>query len=206
MSVIGGAHDTPVVGSVKAPGVRSSRLEFWVYGKDARQVAEDLAPLHPVDGARTAGDLYGRDLVAFDAASGEERWRVAEAWFSVNVAVAGGAVYASASYLANDPHPSVFAYDAATGAERWRAEVAPSALAQVYSPPTVVGDALYVVGSEAAGGPHALTVLDAATGAERWRVALPFTSMHGSPVVLDGAAYVVGYPAPGERGSLLALA
>jgi eukaryotic-like serine/threonine-protein kinase len=74
-------------------------------------------------------------LLALDAATGAERWRVvAVNAFTIAPTVAGETVYVAADW-------QLLALDTPTGAERWRTPVGTS-----FDPPAVAGGALFLVG------------------------------------------------------------
>jgi outer membrane protein assembly factor BamB len=129
-------------------------------------------------------------LVALDAATSQERWRVRLAGtqpldeWDVPLAV-DGTVYVAAT------DSNAYAFDAATGAERWRVPIGPA----MPNPPALADGLLVFPLLEG------LVALDAATGAERWRGG-PERLM--SSVVIDaGSVYVVSIGASQFEGGIL---
>jgi outer membrane protein assembly factor BamB len=153
----------------------------------------------PLGGGRlvTAGDtlfvVTGEGVLrALDAATGSALWSVSMPG-ATEVAVAGGRAFVST------PDRNVTAVDIDTGARLWRTPTL-----GVPGPPTVVGDLVYVIGSD-----NRLTTYDAATGAatagfpvgENGRLTVSAT---------DGSLYIrSGTPADGfllqahNRGGIL---
>jgi outer membrane protein assembly factor BamB len=147
-----------------------------------------------VDGTIYAGvshpeDLGSGELVAIDAATGAERWRVPLGLpLARSPSVVGGVAYVTASDWQDGPSMLV-AVDAITGAVSWRID----ALGAWASPTAVVDGLVYVSDG---GGTHAF---EATTGARVWSAAhtdWPFAV----PAVAGGTVYV----GTGE-GTLLAL-
>jgi outer membrane protein assembly factor BamB len=123
------------------------------------QVAWDIPlPSTPVGGFSAARLVAADDKVfllttdgrlrALDAATGSVLWSVT-AIGGIEVAVAGGRAFLTTS------DRNVTAYDIDTGARLWRTPTL-----AVPGPPTVVGDVVYVIGSD-----NRLNTYDAATGA-----------------------------------------
>lgn len=135
-------------------------------------------------------------LLAVDAATGEQRWsatvggrRVGRAITAIrdmtgDPVIAGDRVYAGTSV------GRLAAFDAATGTEIW------SARDGALSPPLVVGNAVFAVNDESQ-----LVRLDAANGGRVWAVPMPqFTDArvrrqdrvvaHYGPVLANGRLYV----------------
>jgi outer membrane protein assembly factor BamB len=125
--------------------------------------------------------LYDGTLGAFDAASGQERWRYDSGVRWVGNApplVAGGIVYAGL------PDGYFYALDAADGTVRWRIPLSGG----FDTAPALVDDTVYVTtGLDQSGG--AITALDAANGAIRWRVAVEGGRLT-APTVFDGMVVV----------------
>jgi outer membrane protein assembly factor BamB len=147
-----------------------------------------------VDGTIYAGvshpeDLGSGDLVAIDAATGAERWRLPLGLpLARSPSVVDGVVYVTASGWQDGPSVLV-AVDAVSGAVRWRVD----ALGAWASPTAVVDGLVYVSDG---GGTHAFEVT---TGARGWSAAhtgWPFAV----PAVAGGTVYV----GTGD-GTLLAL-
>ena len=180
----GGEHEYVEVGN---PAVADGMLYVGtaVEVDVGRAMPEPEVEIDPETGEATALAVEvetSGTLVALDARSGAEQWRVPtgkSGWLSP--AVADGVVYVSVE-------GAVLALDALTGAERWRSTVGgtePSEDGEVWlGSPAVGGGLVYV--SEGAGIVHAL---DARTGAERWRFAGERDAL-SDPVVAEGTVYV----------------
>ena len=141
-------------------------------------------------------------LVALDAATGTERWRVATGeTYGLSPAVADGVVFSGGG------EGVLLALDAATGDERWRAAAGAATLEpggdRWLGRPAVGDGAVYV--SDLADNASTLVAFDVATGAERWRFA-PQGESEGvtEPVVADGLVYVGSHPlGDGRRDPVL---
>lgn len=147
----------------------------------------------------TAGSLYvpsrtesdaGR-LVAFDADSGTERWRVSIR----RGASAESKPVCDDGRLYYNEFGTLVARDPDTGAERWR--LGAGGDPQIYrTTPAVAGDALYVSGYRTLGGDRGegscVFAVDPSTGRERGRIA-PWSDTGPSlsvPAVVEGAVYL----------------
>lgn len=149
-----------------------------------------------VEGGQVVFPFASGQLLAVDAATGEQRWastiggrRVGRAITAIrdmtgDPVIAGGQVYAGTSV------GRMAAFDALTGAEIW------SARHGAMSPPLVVGNAVFAVDDESR-----LVRLDAANGGRVWAVQMPqFTDArvqrqdrvvaHYGPVLANGRLYV----------------
>lgn len=161
------------------------------------------------DNARfTPDDPYYRPddaLVALDARTGRERWRVPDAGSGSSApAVVDGTVYAGGE------NGVVVATDASTGSVRWYSDPWPTRGDRGVSMPAVGAGIVFVVD-----GSGTLRALDAATGDERWRnrpeAPGDRTERWGPAVVAGGTVYLAvnRHPEPGEdfdvTGRLLAL-
>jgi outer membrane protein assembly factor BamB len=138
-------------------------------------------------------------LLAVDAASGEERWRVELGPGSVaNLplpAVADGVVYAGGG------EGILLAVDAASGQERWRLAVGGEAIGA----PSVSGGLVFVTAAADIGAGNAeLVAVDAAGGTERWRVAVGNQPLYAAPATDGELVYVPGQ-GEDEMAALFAL-
>jgi outer membrane protein assembly factor BamB len=131
-------------------------------------------PQNPTTGAVVIdGTLYvpiGGELVAYDAATGVERWRTATGLRAADdptgpiaglPLVSEGTVYLTSNGFSGS---ATEAFGAATGAQQWIAPIGEFS----GSAPALV-DGVLLVGSDTG----ELVGLDAATGVESWRVTVP---------------------------------
>jgi outer membrane protein assembly factor BamB len=123
-------------------------------------------------------------LVAFDAATGEERWRSAReempSWATPLVHEAGG----TPVLVTNSPN-FIRGHDPATGQEKWRVE--DGTQVKVVTP-VAAGDLAIVTGGWPTGG-RPIFAIRAETGEIAWQTGRgsPYTP---TPVVYDGVLYV----------------
>lgn len=165
-------------------------------------------PDHPVGSSPTIADetlfIESGGLAAFDAESGELRWRQPREQTEAGEAarrfpaVADGTVYFSHSTT-----PEVCAFDAETGERQWTAKTD----AQPTSP--LVADGTVFVGTtnRTPDSPDdTLYALDPATGDELWSVSTGNVPLEG-PVIADGTIYSAGddtlYAVAGSSGEIL---
>jgi outer membrane protein assembly factor BamB len=136
------------------------------------------------DNSRTGG------VVAFDAATGDERWNVtpvATATFGSLASITGGAVVVAF------PDGSVVGLSSDDGSELWRQRI--PALVSPFVSPAVAGDSIVVADSN--GSVHLVT----SSGQPSWLFAFNEPVLRASPVVA-GNTVVVGF----EDGSIGAVA
>lgn len=186
-------------------------------GAWAMDISPDGATVYVTGQSRSGADFasIGYATVAYDAATGEQRWvaRHHEGAIAVARALAvsrdGAAVY-----VTGDSHASAagsdyvtVAYDGATGAEVWVAHQEPAA--DEFAVPSAVavdpgGDTVFVTGHRRLGFPvlaatdYATVAYQAETGEEQWLARYPATeaplgTTPGLGVSPDGAAvYLAG--------------
>ena len=121
-----------------------------------------------------ADGSYGATIVALDAATGRELWRVPidTIYFSVSLGYEGGRL------IAADSGGKLYGFDATTGAQQWVAQ----------SPrgyPVVAHGLVYVQGS------NSVHVFDAATGAKRFEAPLS-DGTDGVPAISGDRLFVLG--------------
>ncbi|WP_255198124.1 PQQ-like beta-propeller repeat protein [Halorarius litoreus] len=138
------------------------------------------APTAVVDGVVYAG---GASMGAFDADTGQERWRVdppADYYVVGSPVVTADTVFAPVHEEVSDASgdDSLLALDRSDGTVQWRTAL-PSFVPQ-WAPFTVAGGAVYVGGA-------GLRALDADSGEERWSVASEFS--FGQPLAADGVLF-----------------
>ena len=138
-------------GDVKALDPATGAVRWTAHASDAGIGTPVIAGDLVFVGA--GADSTGSRLVAFDLASGAERWH--DDRFLAAPAIAGDIAYATG------PDGLVSAIDRATGAVRWTGSLDGNLRA-----PAVAGDAVYVSADRL----HQVVALDQATGGELWRV------------------------------------
>jgi outer membrane protein assembly factor BamB len=171
----------------------------------------DGIPAHVKSGPVVAGGTAvvskwteGMDLLAFDAESGDDLWQyqlsptevqiddgIARRWYEVEAATTD--IVLVRERRADDSASRIHAVDAESGDRLWR--IAPPDGSRRFSPPTVVGDTVYVcVGDDRT---ELLRLrLDDGTVTDTW--SLPAGPVGRGPVVTDGRVLVQ------TRGPLLA--
>lgn len=171
--------------------------------RDGGVLWSEAIPAHVKSGPVVAGGTAfvskwteGMDLLALAADSGEELWRyplsptdvsvddgVARRWYEVGAAT--GDVVLARERRADDAAGRLHAIDAASGDRLWR--LAPPAGARQFSPPTVVGDAVYVCVTD---DRTELLELDRADGSVTGSWSLPAGTVGHGPAVTDGRVLV----------------
>ena len=138
--------------------------------------------LEPISQTVAGGLVFcstGADVIAVDAASGEEVWEFTDA-FGASVAstptVVDGVVYVGLGAA------SLFALDAADGSQLWQFEA--DAGGNVDSSPTVFDGTVYVGSADGN-----LYAVDAETGDQVWSASIA-SGISSSPTVHDGRVYV----------------
>ena len=163
---------------------------FGGYRSSAPTVVDGVVYVHADDG----------NLYAFDAATGQERWRQAIGAYETlpgGAAVAEGTLFvvgrAPVAKEEGDGETTavLLALEAATGQERWRFAVRGEGLILGPSPAVAAG-AVFVSGGDR------LYALDAATGQERWRLLTDGNA--GDPTVAGGVVFLT----TGSGGAVLA--
>ncbi|MFC4548756.1 MULTISPECIES: PQQ-binding-like beta-propeller repeat protein [Halorussus] len=127
-------------------------------------------------------DVGKAGLFAFDAETGETKWRFEEATdWATGATVADGTVYAISNR-------TLYALDAETGERRWSTETTeiPSFSLSGFA---VADGSVYVTGAEGT-----VTAYDASDGSQQWNVSVPAASEMSGPAVSDGAIYVTAQP------------
>lgn len=120
----------------------------------------------------------GNDLVALDASTGNEVWRVqSQSWFW-GVAVAHDQVY-----VGNVDH-YLYAYDAKTGNELWKFNADNRGSFDFWSTPAILGDQLFIGNSD-----RNLYALNAHTGGLLWKFRTEGDAL-SDPVIADGVIYI----------------
>jgi outer membrane protein assembly factor BamB len=108
-------------------------------------------------------DAGGGGVAAFDVATGVRVWT-----FSTDVPVRHAPAISGDTVIFASTAATVWGLDAATGARTWSVDLGAGfdkTETALWSPPTVVGDVVYV------GQQHHMAALDAATGTELWSAA-----------------------------------
>jgi outer membrane protein assembly factor BamB len=143
--------------------------------------------------ASRGGSKPSGELVALDAMTGAERWRVkSDSEINSNPAVAGGVVYV-------DIGDDLVALDTATGEERWRKQ------AGTVTGIAVAAGVVYIQAEQTDPGPHVeLIALDAATGEQHWALASGWST--APPILAGGTLYLIASDvAEGSRTILRAI-
>jgi outer membrane protein assembly factor BamB len=142
------------------------------------------SPLVAGDVVVTVGTAAGgnQQLVAIDAATGQERWR-GPAEPLVHVVVDGQRVYSVVTNI-DTLAQSIIALDPASGAELWRMATDPAWGQFVYLSDVMPLADGSIVGLLMQGEPSRLVVVDAATGERRWELQLDTTLELASQVAL----------------------
>jgi outer membrane protein assembly factor BamB len=122
-------------------------------------------------------------VVALEAATGAERWRVERGRLLTLPAApsyADGSLYVGAREQDGERRPLLLAIEAATGQERWRVPLTAAERHDEWLIPLAAGGVVYAAATDG----HAYA-LDAATGEQRWRVAVGNASFP-QPALADG--------------------
>lgn len=166
-----GGNDPTVRGTVHALSLETGE-SLWTHRLGASPRFDPVdAPV--ADGERVYVPTGTGPLVALDAATGEEVWRLdPPRGIQASPALSDGVLFVGGL------DGTFRALDAGTGAPIWTADAA-----TFYGGPTVGGDGVYAVDSSG-------TLLSWTTdGSERWRTALD-PPVHGSPVPVGGRLFV----------------
>ena len=206
-------------GEVAGPGPAGKPERLWRVPLGDGQNVKGGPPIVADGVAFVSGGVFDRAagttdgvLLAIDAATGKERWRVVNhdaggRSSAISLpAVADGLVFAGTAVYpeyADSPQSrpsspvaepqssgSLVAFDARSGVERWRALIGASSS----SSPAVVDDVVYL-GSE----DGRVAAFDARSGAQRWRSSAPAggrvdeqAGWYGDLAVAGGMVYVAG--------------
>ena len=140
----------------------------------------------------TGGVATGADtLVAFDAVTGQERWRRTTEQQYGPVAAHDGTLYVDAGHGAG-----LTAMDAETGDTRWELDADGLPDAMIGTAPVVVGDTCYVAGTRIGGldatPSFALFAHAVDTGEERWSLDLALDTGYTAPIAVVGSTVVLG--------------
>jgi outer membrane protein assembly factor BamB len=155
---------------------------------DLKTVTVAGATVYCTGGAPTAEST----LVAFDAATGRERWRRTVEDRYEKIAVHDGTVYVDGGHGVG-----LSALDAETGEPRWElGRDTPYSRAMYGTAPVVAGDTCYIGGIRTGGldADPAFTLFahDTATGEERWAVDLALDTGYTASIALVGNTVVLG--------------
>ncbi|MCG3170635.1 MAG: Outer membrane protein assembly factor BamB [Pseudomonadales bacterium] len=136
--------------------------------------------LHPaLDGDAIFAAAADGTVAAFDAASGERRWKT-----DVDTDVSGGVGVGGDLVLVGDTGGNVIALESASGRELWRARLS----GEVLAPPAADWDVVVVQTLDGK-----ISGLDARTGARRWThdTSMPLLTLRGTapPLLSEGVAY-----------------
>jgi eukaryotic-like serine/threonine-protein kinase len=131
-------------------------------------------------------------LVAFDAATGQERWRRTTEQRYQDIAVHDGTVYVDAGHGIG-----LSALDAETGEPRWEIDRGKPVTRAMYgTAPVVAGDTCYVggvrIGRLDATPSFTLFAYATDTGEERWSLDLAFDTGYTASIALVGDTVVLG--------------
>jgi outer membrane protein assembly factor BamB len=118
----------------------------------------------------------GKLLLALNAQTGKELWRVSKGDPFLGLAVANGMIYVG------DWDESIYAFDQATGEERWSFPARPGGL--FWSAPAVTGDTVYAGNIDGY-----IYALNAETGELKWSFKTGGSAV-SEALVADGAVYV----------------
>ena len=140
----------------------------------------DLPSPAVVNGLVYCGSRGTWEVRAWDAATGELRWKFSEgqSWVDSSPVIVGDTLYIGSSDVA-----TLFALDAATGGQKWKF----STKGYAWCTPRVVDGTIYI-GSYSM-GEGSLYAVDAVSGQQKWSLHVS-GGIVGSPAVDQGVIYV----------------
>lgn len=180
------------VATIDRPSLHAGDAETaWTTGQVSVDLSQRVQPPAVVDGTVYTGDTNDEgttgDLVALDAETGDEQWRLnvdedgeldaGRDAVASTPAVVDGTVYAASL------NGLLYAVDAEDGTENWRFDTG----ATIRGAPTVVDGTVFV------GSDYTMYAIDAADGSEVWSRGTAGGSIEASPAVADDTVYVGSY-------------
>jgi outer membrane protein assembly factor BamB len=155
----------------------------------------EFGPVSDVTGGLAVdnGTVYATssngEIFAYDAASGNKRWRISgkNITFGTPPVVANGVLYVGGTASGDTKATALYAIRAATGHQLWQQ---PTGVSQFPPDLAVAGGVVYAAftRSSAQGGPGDLTALHAATGQPLWKVPVA-SGAYPAPAVAAGVVY-----------------